>query len=165
MRNFTLKLYNVKPIENNTREHLSRQLLAILFCCRIFEKFDKLYVLAEGQTIYRGTTMGLIPFLGSMGLECPSYHNPADFVMEVASGEHGTFTEKLVTAVANGKCNNLSEGSPSVTKKSATGPISLNNDIIKKQSEQVCQDEVKIYMTHDFISAAFELSSFPITTI
>ena len=50
-------------------------------------------------------------------------------------------------------------------KKSATGSISLNNDIIKKQSEQVCQDEVKIYMTHDFISAAFELSSFPITTI
>ena len=61
--------------------------------------------------------MGLIPFLGSMGLECPSYHNPDDFLMEAASGEHGTLTEKLVTAVANGKCNNLSEGSPSVAKK------------------------------------------------
>ena len=116
-------MYKVKPKENDTRKHISRQLLAILFRCRIFEKFDKLYVLAEGQTIYRGTTMGLIPFLGSMGLECPSYHNPADFVMEVASGEHGTFTGKLLTAVANVKCKNLSEGSPSVTKKSATGSI------------------------------------------
>ena len=56
--------------------------------------------------------------------------------------------QKLVTAVTNGKCNNLREESPSVTKKSATGPISLNNDIIKKQSEKISQDEVKIYMTH-----------------
>jgi len=99
---------------------------------RIFEKFDKLYVLAEGQTIYRGSTLGLIPFLSSMGLECPSYHNPADFVMEVASGEHGTFTEKLVTAVQNGKCQNLSEGSPGMNMKAAP----LTNDITKEESRQ-----------------------------
>ena len=73
-------------------------------------------MLADGQTIYNGTTAGLVPFLGSMDLVCPSYHNPADFVMEVATGEHGQFTEKLVTAVQNGKCNNLSEGSPSSVK-------------------------------------------------
>ncbi len=35
----------------------------------------------------RGTTAGLIPFLSSMGLECPSYHNPADYVMEVANNK------------------------------------------------------------------------------
>ena len=78
---------------------------ATMFVDQIFEKFDKLYVLAEGQTIYRGTTMGLIPFLSSMGLECPSYHNPADFVMEVATGEHGTFTEKQKRAVSSVSCN------------------------------------------------------------
>ena len=46
---------------------------------RLFEKFDRLYLLAEGQCIYRGLTLGIVPFLSSMAMECPSYHNPADF--------------------------------------------------------------------------------------
>lgn len=74
---------------------------------RLFEMFDQLYALAEGQCIYQGSVHGVVPFLASMGLECPSYHNPADFVMEVACGEHGEHVPKLVTAVTNGKCNNL----------------------------------------------------------
>lgn len=46
---------------------------------RLFEKFDHLYTLAEGQCIYQGTVGGLVPFLGSFGYVCPSYHNPADY--------------------------------------------------------------------------------------
>lgn len=46
---------------------------------RIFEMFDNLYVLAEGQCIYQGLVNGLVPFLASIGLECPSYHNPANY--------------------------------------------------------------------------------------
>lgn len=46
---------------------------------RLFEMFDYLYMLAEGQCIYRGQIAGLIPFLSTMGLHCPSYHNPADY--------------------------------------------------------------------------------------
>merc|ERR1719322_2218478 len=75
---------------------------------RILEMFDKLILLSEGQTIYRGTVKGLVPFLSSMGFKCPPFHNPADFVMEIASGDYGeNVLGKLVTAVDNGKCNNL----------------------------------------------------------
>jgi hypothetical protein len=44
-----------------------------------------------------------------MGYECPGYHNPADFVMEIASGEHGECVHKFVMAVNNGKCNNYNQ--------------------------------------------------------
>lgn len=46
---------------------------------RIFERFDSLYAVAEGRCIYKGSPQALLPFLASKGLECPPYHNPADF--------------------------------------------------------------------------------------
>lgn len=76
---------------------------------RLFEMFDYLYMLAEGQCIYQGRVNGLVPFLSSMGYDCPSYHNPADYVMEVACGEHGECVHKFVMAVNNGKCNNYNQ--------------------------------------------------------
>lgn len=71
---------------------------------RLFEMFDYLYTLSEGQCIYQGQVLGLVPFLSSMSLHCPSYHNPADYVMEVATGEHGEWVHKLVMAVNKGNC-------------------------------------------------------------
>lgn len=45
----------------------------------IFEMFDKLYAVSTGSCIYQGPVRQLVPFMANNGLQCPSYHNPADF--------------------------------------------------------------------------------------
>ncbi|GLV33102.1 uncharacterized protein CBL_10449 [Carabus blaptoides fortunei] len=90
---------------------------------RLFEMFDHLYTLAEGQCVYQGSTKQLVPFMKTLGLHCPSYHNPASFIIEVSCGEYGDNNRKLVNAIANGQNDIRTEYSfPAVT-----GMDGLNN--------------------------------------
>ncbi|CAH1405002.1 unnamed protein product [Nezara viridula] len=75
---------------------------------RLFEMFDHLYTLADGQCIYQGSTQQLVPFMATLGLVCPSYHNPASFI---SCGEYGDYVRKLVAAIQNGKCD-IQAGKP-----------------------------------------------------
>ena len=97
---------------------------------RLFEMFDSLYTLAEGQCVYQGSTSQLVPFLRNIGLNCPSYHNPASFIIEVSCGEYGDNIRNLVNAIKNGKYD-IREGYPFPENKSE-GLNNVSSDSFSK---------------------------------
>jgi ABC-type multidrug transport system ATPase subunit/ABC-type multidrug transport system permease subunit len=71
----------------------------------LFQLFDQVYVLGAGRCLYQGSTDNLVPFLDQVKYPCPQYHNPADFVIELACDEYGTDRiDTMVTTTGNGKC-------------------------------------------------------------
>nr|AAL48536.1 RE02452p [Drosophila melanogaster] len=100
---------------------------------RLFEMFDQLYTLADGQCVYQGSTKQLVPFLSTLNLECPSYHNPASYVIEVSCGEHGDHTRKLVDAIDNSKRD--------VRSSADYAGLKARNDLVKVQNLKAILDK------------------------
>lgn len=70
----------------------------------LFALFDQVYVLAAGNCLYQGTTKNLVPYLEGAGVPCPIYHNPADYIIELACGEYGEDKIQILTTKAeNGR--------------------------------------------------------------
>lgn len=46
---------------------------------RLFQQFEQVYILAMGECLYQGGTDKIVPYLQSVNLPCPMYHNPADY--------------------------------------------------------------------------------------
>ncbi|XP_055678052.1 ATP-binding cassette sub-family G member 1-like [Lutzomyia longipalpis] len=51
----------------------------------VLELFDDIYVLSDGQCIYRGPIDSIVGKFQEAGYLCPQYYNRADFILEVAS--------------------------------------------------------------------------------
>ncbi|XP_030749381.1 ATP-binding cassette sub-family G member 1-like isoform X2 [Sitophilus oryzae] len=70
----------------------------------LYMTFDHVYIMAQGKCIYQGLPQNTISFLASAGYICPQYHNPADFLMEVANGEYGDSVDILSLAKESCLC-------------------------------------------------------------
>lgn len=68
----------------------------------MFEKFDHLYVLAEGNCIYQGSSRNVIPFLKDLSLVCPESYNPADYLLEISTNDYGFHNSRLTDKIQNG---------------------------------------------------------------
>ncbi|XP_014226922.1 ATP-binding cassette sub-family G member 4-like isoform X2 [Trichogramma pretiosum] len=69
----------------------------------LFQLFDLVYVLAAGECLYQGSTANLVPYLANLKMPCPVYHNPADYIIELACGEYGHESVRtLVEGAQNG---------------------------------------------------------------
>ncbi|KAG7485322.1 ATP-binding cassette sub-family G member 4 [Solea senegalensis] len=123
---------------------------------KLFEMFDKLYILSQGQCIYKGTVPYLIPYLKNLSLHCPTYHNPADFIIEVASGEYGDLNPVLFEAVQGGLCSEEGKKNSKITlyvcdtgtleKRSfATSTFTQFCILFKRTFITICRDTV---LTH-----------------
>ena len=62
----------------------------------IYNHFDRIVVLAHSRTMCTGTPQEIIKFLDDMGLALPAHTNPAEHLLDLATGKHATaITEKF----------------------------------------------------------------------
>lgn len=64
----------------------------------IYQMFDYIYLVVDGQCMYAGTPDNTVSYLAQRGFQCPQYHNPADYMLEVANREYGDYNNQLITA-------------------------------------------------------------------
>lgn len=98
---------------------------------KIMSYFDQLYIISyNGQCIYNGPTQALVEKLANFGLYCPQYHNPADFVVEIATGDFGNECIDVLANHFKTVCEEQSNGSLART-------ISMNKIVQSTQSHSV----------------------------
>ncbi|XP_076169704.1 ATP-binding cassette sub-family G member 4 isoform X2 [Ptiloglossa arizonensis] len=123
----------------------------------LFQFFDLAYVLTKGECLYHGATSQLIPYLKNMKLPCPMYHNPADYVIELACGEYGEDKiSLLISGSQNGKSLQWFENSDALVDAKdlrALHPLKKNMDVDGKSSLQATSliHQIRVLMARGFL--------------
>ncbi|KAG5873346.1 hypothetical protein JTB14_017796 [Gonioctena quinquepunctata] len=93
----------------------------------ILGMFDHLFVIGNGKCLYQGSVKQMLPFLTELNLNCPTYHNPADFLIEVVSGDHGDYVHALSEKSENGSTHKWRTKVPPLEEEKSNGirPTSL----------------------------------------
>eukprot|EP01102_Stenamoeba_stenopodia_P011105 TRINITY_DN3398_c0_g1_i1.p1 TRINITY_DN3398_c0_g1~~TRINITY_DN3398_c0_g1_i1.p1 ORF type:complete len:690 (+),score=155.05 TRINITY_DN3398_c0_g1_i1:118-2187(+) len=104
----------------------------------MFHMFDKLLLLADGQTAFLGDAKLAVPYFAKLGFECPEQFNPADYLLnildEVPSSADGGPTYRTAILEAYRRNNRLAlkdvEDSDSGDESHSLG------EIVKEEKEE-----------------------------
>jgi ABC-type multidrug transport system ATPase subunit len=119
---------------------------------KLFSMFDNVYVISFGQCTYQGYGPDVVPYLSSIGITCPTHYNPADFIMEVCSGDYGDCQDKMVSAIDNGRNRNTSDRLVSLfdsscpSKSDEQKPFHIFECDSSKDSKNTSWDQFKILL-------------------
>ncbi|CRL06232.1 CLUMA_CG018947, isoform A [Clunio marinus] len=83
----------------------------------LFEMFDYIYALADGNCIYQGSSKNLVPFLKELDLICPPSYNPIDFLLEISNNDYGEQNQRLTDKIENGMNSNYRSRDLHTSKK------------------------------------------------
>jgi len=64
----------------------------------VYQLFDHIYLVVNGQCLYAGTPDNTVNYFAQQGFQCPQYHNPADYMLEVVNQEYGNCNDQLFAA-------------------------------------------------------------------
>nr|XP_046916382.1 ATP-binding cassette sub-family G member 1-like [Dermatophagoides farinae] len=130
---------------------------------RILQNFDRLYVLAyNGQCMYDGPTDQLVSYLSRYKLSCPTYHNPADFVLEVATGDYG---HEVIKQLVNDQTTQHQKGCLMI-KYSNTISSTKNKHLTSMDSNhQTSKDSTIITVVNDGNNSNIDDNNIETTTI
>ncbi|CAH1160279.1 unnamed protein product [Phaedon cochleariae] len=122
----------------------------------LFALFDQVYVLAAGNCVYQGGTEKMIPFFEAIGYPCPMYHNPADYVIEMACGEYGEEkVEKMIQATSNGRSYRYFNDPDSLPNNQALQDISAKNSIEISENQLATSqfNQLRVLLRRGFVKA------------
>jgi len=78
---------------------------------RVLNIFHQIFVISyDGRCLFQGSPLSLLSHLSKFNLNCPQFHNPADYIIEIASGDYGAEPiDKLSLVEAKKQLQMLSE--------------------------------------------------------
>ena len=125
----------------------------------LFQLFDLVYVLANGECLFHGATTQLVSYLENVKLPCPVYYNPADYVIELACGEYGDDKiAMLISGSENGKSTQWFQNTDTLMTANnlkALHPIKKHVNLSGKSSLHATSliHQIKILIERGFIKS------------
>ncbi|XP_046451679.1 ATP-binding cassette subfamily G member 4-like isoform X2 [Daphnia pulex] len=120
---------------------------------RLLDYFHHLYIVTSGSCMYQGPVESLVPYLQSLNLKCPNYYNPADFAIDVASGEFGDVLPKLISEIGNGR--RVFREYPSSSPASTAAFFSHDSTFCNDKNDNFSREEGRQAETGDGIQQRF----------